>query len=77
MDSTTRRDFLKRAGAGLAALSLTGRLGFAEGKTHAAPNILLAIADDWSWPHASIGGVVTQVTGEYIEIKARRLKGKT
>jgi len=56
MNLTTRRDFLKSAGAGLAALSLTGRLGFAAAGNDKPPNILVAIADDWSWPHASIAG---------------------
>lgn len=50
----TRRDFLKTVGIG-AALSV-----LPDTSAHAAdanrPNILFCIADDWSWPHASIAG---------------------
>lgn len=51
---TRRRDFL-RTTLGAAALTFPslGAPGEARGKR---PNILLAIADDWSWPHASWAG---------------------
>jgi len=50
----TRRHFLKRAGLGAAALAMP-RLALAGSETKGQlPNILFALADDWSWPHASI-----------------------
>ena len=49
--SPTRRTFLKTAAAAAAAALLP--LSCAEKRR---PNILFAIADDWSWPHASIAG---------------------
>lgn len=50
----TRRDFLKKASFHTAALALPGfGVSFAGGRDN-PPNILFAIADDWSWPHASI-----------------------
>ncbi len=55
----TRRRFLKRAGAGLAAF-FTGCVSKSSApgtsKTRTRTNILFAIADDWSWPHAGIAG---------------------
>jgi len=48
----TRRDFLKKAGFGTVALALP-IFGYSDKKNN-PPNILFAIADDWSWPHASI-----------------------
>jgi N-sulfoglucosamine sulfohydrolase len=48
MSPTTRRRFL--GGAAAAALPLTARAAARR------PNILFAIADDWSWPFASIAG---------------------
>ncbi len=51
-----RRRFLKTASCAAAALggSVLGVVGArAAGKR---PNILFALADDWSWPHASIAG---------------------
>lgn len=50
----TRRDFLKVAGAGVAAAALPRGLWAAEGAVR--PNILLVIADDWGWGHAGILG---------------------
>jgi len=47
-----RRDFLKTVGA-----AAVGGSAFAASGAKAAdnrPNILFALADDWSWPHASI-----------------------
>jgi len=49
-----RRSFLKTLGA-----AAVGGTAFATSGAKAAdsrPNILFALADDWSWPHASIGG---------------------
>ncbi len=56
MDRSTRRDVLKAAGLGAASLALTGsvRVWAQDAGTRPRPNILLCIADDWSWPHASI-----------------------
>jgi len=48
----SRRDFLKRAGICAGLLSVQG---FSQGQTDRRPNILLAIADDQSWPHAGSG----------------------
>lgn len=49
---TNRRSFLKcAAGAALSVLS-----NIYCSKKEKKPNILFAIADDWSWPHASIHG---------------------
>ncbi len=55
---TSRREFLKRAGAagaGLAFQRLAQPL-FAEAPARDRPNILLMIADDWQWPHAGVYG---------------------
>jgi hypothetical protein len=38
----------------LAALPAAARAG--DGKPDKRPNILLAVADDWSWPHAGVYG---------------------
>jgi uncharacterized sulfatase len=56
-----RRDFissLSRGTVGLLGLAaLEGRaLAGSEGKPRNRPNILFCLADDWSWPHASIAG---------------------
>ncbi len=59
MDRHTRRDFLKTAGFGAISLAMgTGSPLFAKETIEATtrPNILFCIADDWSWPHASIAG---------------------
>ena len=60
MHGRTRREFLKAAGLGAASLVLSGcgaRSGLSGGrKPRKRPNILFAIADDWSWPHAGIAG---------------------
>ncbi len=56
----TRRNFMRRVvGSGLGSLAVSGLDGCAWAGTKPKgkrPNILLAIADDWSWPHAGIGG---------------------
>ena len=47
------------AGCATASTKAVGRSAFASSGTKAAdtrPNILFALADDWCWPHASIGG---------------------
>jgi uncharacterized sulfatase len=51
-----RREFLM--GAALASLAGCARMPHYQSKPlrGSRPNILLAIADDWSWPHASIYG---------------------
>jgi N-sulfoglucosamine sulfohydrolase len=59
MDTSSRREFLKTTGLGAVSLALTGccRLSAQEAAgPKQRPNILLCIADDWSWPHASIAG---------------------
>ena len=56
----TRRDFLKVAGIGATSLALPSctssnqKIQTKDAKKQ--PNILFAIADDWSWPHAGITG---------------------
>ena len=56
----TRRDFLKVMGLGAATLAMqgcasaSGLISGGAGKNR--PNILFCLADDWSWPHASIAG---------------------
>jgi N-sulfoglucosamine sulfohydrolase len=56
----TRREFLKQIGVGVALLTFSDRthasqsLGAQANKSR--PNILFCLADDWSWPHASIAG---------------------
>jgi len=56
----TRRDFLRTAGLGLASVVATrchsSAPTFGSESSGARPNILFCIADDWSWPHASIAG---------------------
>jgi uncharacterized sulfatase len=54
-----RREFLKGAGLAVGSVVLsgcTGGTGFFDGAEKKKANILFAIADDWSWPHASIAG---------------------
>ena len=54
-----RREFLKGAGLAFGSVVLGGCGGAASlfaGAQRKKPNILFAIADDWSWPHASIVG---------------------
>lgn len=54
----SRRDFLKAMGLGAASLAMQGCASASElfgGKdAKKRPNILFCLADDWSWPHASI-----------------------
>lgn len=56
-DTVTRREFLRTAGTVAVGLALSN-LGVlpAEGAANDRPNILFIIADDWSFPHASIHG---------------------
>ncbi len=57
MRDYSRRDFLKGLCAGaVAATAGCGFSNFTKGKNKSRPNIFFAIADDWSWPHASIAG---------------------
>jgi len=56
----TRRQFLKAAGFAAGALGIcgcdAGLGGVLVNGIRKRPNILFAIADDWSWPHAGIAG---------------------
>jgi arylsulfatase A-like enzyme len=58
----TRREFMRTAGAVSAGLALTtcralpSEAAESKEKTARCPNILFAIADDWSWPHAGAYG---------------------
>ena len=52
----TRRAFLKTTGINLGALTLLSHAAQAAKSTRNRPNILLALADDWSWPHAGVYG---------------------
>jgi len=58
--SYTRRDFLKAMGLGAASLAVPGCASFTQQfvgeSAKNRPNILFCLADDWSWPHASIAG---------------------
>lgn len=58
--SGTRRDFLRAVGLGATCAALSGCRSQAanrdKGVARQRPNILFCIADDWSWPHASIAG---------------------
>jgi len=58
--SNSRRDFLKAMGLGAASLAFAGCAHasepFGSGASKNRPNILFCLADDWSWPHASIAG---------------------
>ena len=51
-----RRDFLRCVAGGAAGLAAGPLARAAAAGGAARPNILFAIADDWSWPHASIAG---------------------
>lgn len=55
MNSNHRRHFMKTAGAGLMTLA-AGRPVRSAGTPSNRPNILFAIADDWSYPHAGAYG---------------------
>ncbi|GMW01555.1 MAG: hypothetical protein AMXMBFR84_26920 [Candidatus Hydrogenedentota bacterium] len=48
----SRREFMSAA----AVTGIAFATPWARGAVSRRPNILFAIADDWSWPHASIGG---------------------
>ncbi len=58
--SGTRRDFLRTVGLGAASVALSGCHGARPRSggslARPRPNILFCLADDWSWPHASIAG---------------------
>lgn len=58
----TRRGFLRTAAAMTPAL--------AAGATPPRPNILFAIADDWSWPFASVAGDKTLKTPTFDRVAA-------
>jgi len=51
-----RRAFLQRLTATAAATALADSVRAAEPPPPARPNIVFAIADDWSWPHAGVYG---------------------
>ncbi|MBD3343805.1 MAG: sulfatase-like hydrolase/transferase [Chitinivibrionales bacterium] len=55
--SMTRRKAVRMVGAGISALSTPFITGCGN-TTHASerPNIFLALADDWSWPHSGLAG---------------------
>ncbi len=50
-----RREFLTSCVGTFGALALSDKFIFNKARAK-CPNILLALADDWSWPHASIAG---------------------
>ncbi|MCX7007942.1 MAG: sulfatase [Kiritimatiellaeota bacterium] len=59
--NSTRRDFLRLAGLGMAGAALFPRVGKAAGENFqglekSRPNILFALADDWSFGHAGAYG---------------------
>ena len=56
-----RREFIRSLSAGTLGLLGTAALGscaqtISPRKPKKQPNILFCLADDWSWPHASIAG---------------------
>jgi len=55
MKKTSRKEFLTTMGLGAASLALAG-IGCTGGRSGKRPNILLAIADDQSWPHTGAYG---------------------
>jgi len=59
-NATTRRDFFKTMGLGAAAMALSNHVRAAsltkQPSSKSRPNILFCIADDWSWPYASLAG---------------------
>jgi len=57
MNRITRRDFLNSLGLGAACATVTlAHRAIASAVESARTNILFCVADDWSWPHASIAG---------------------
>ncbi len=60
-----RRTFLKTIAFGTAAAISTSSKPTAFAQEQPRPNILFAIADDWSWPHASIAGERTYNTPSF------------
>ncbi|MCC6696635.1 MAG: sulfatase [Candidatus Hydrogenedentes bacterium] len=52
----SRRGFLQRAALTGIAAATCPRVGAASPEAARSPNILLAIADDWTWPYASYWG---------------------
>ncbi len=56
MRGLCRRDFLKAAGLAAAATTSPLRASYAKQQQGKKPNILLAISDDQSYPHASVYG---------------------
>jgi len=66
----SRREFLKSLAAGT-ALGLLPKWAFSASTTQAAgrrPNILLALADDWNWPHIANGAIKVIQTPTYDRI---------
>jgi N-sulfoglucosamine sulfohydrolase len=55
MGIITRRRFMQSVSGGIACAAATRGVATAA-ETERPPNILFAIADDWSWPHASAYG---------------------
>ena len=59
MNRTTRRGFLRAAGLSAACAAFCSPCDAgaqSPGNRKRPPNILFCLADDWSWPHASIAG---------------------
>ncbi len=52
----SRRDFLKTIGLSVTSLAFAGCSNSVGKAPKKRPNILFCLADDWSWPHASIAG---------------------
>lgn len=52
----SRRHFLKDTGIAASLLAASGPTRSIIKSTNKRPNIFFALADDWSWPHASIAG---------------------
>lgn len=69
MNRMNRRRFLQQLGAGAAFASL-GAVAARAAENGKRPNILFAIADDWSWPHASAYGATGVKTPAFDRIAA-------
>ena len=68
MNTINRRRFLKYLGATAVVAGINPSRG---AETRKRPNILFAIADDWSWPHAGAYGVSGVDTPNFDRIAAQ------
>lgn len=69
MKTMNRRRFLEQLGA-VAAFAATGAVAARAAEKVQRPNILFAIADDWSWPHAGAYGAKGVLTPHFDRVAA-------